>query len=84
MQTDGGEDVGFAISLFLAALGTVLIWGVTASIGGVDLAAVGWICLVAGAAGVLLSTMLWTVSDSRPEREPRRRPSWRSGGLRER
>lgn len=76
--------MGFAVSLFLAALGTVLIWGVTASIRGVDLDAVGWICLIAGAAGILVSTMLWSVSDSRPGRDRDPRVNWRSRGVRER
>lgn len=46
------------VSLILIAGGAVLAWAVNASVSGVDLQAVGWILLVVGIVGLVLSLIL--------------------------
>ncbi len=55
---DEGGPLGVALSLLLAAGGAILIWAVTGTAAGVDLAVFGWILLGVGAAGLLLSVVL--------------------------
>ena len=45
-------------SIFLLAIGAVLAFAVTASISGIDLVAVGYILMAAGALGIILSLFL--------------------------
>ncbi len=52
--------MGISVSLLLAAAGAVLIWAVDASVAGVDLVAIGWILLVVGAIGLLVSLIFWS------------------------
>ena len=52
--------MGVSVSLILIALGAILIWAVEVTLGGVDLNAIGWILLVVGAIGVLLSLIFWS------------------------
>ena len=52
--------MGIGVSLILIAVGAILVWAVEASVSGVDLVAVGWILLIVGAAGALLSMIFWS------------------------
>ena len=52
--------MGIGISLLLIAAGAVLIWAVDATVSGVDLMTVGWILLIVGAVGTLLSLIFWS------------------------
>lgn len=52
--------MGIGISLILIAVGAVLVWAVDVTVSGVDLVAVGWILLIVGAVGALLSLIFWT------------------------
>ena len=52
--------MGIGISIVLAAVGAILIWGTTASVSGVDLTMIGVILLVVGAIGALLSLVFWS------------------------
>jgi hypothetical protein len=52
--------MGIGLSLILIAVGAILVWAVEASVSGVDLTAVGWILLIVGAAGALLSMIFWS------------------------
>jgi hypothetical protein len=52
--------MGIGVSLLLIALGAILIWGVSYEIGGMDVDAIGWILLVVGALGALLSMIFWS------------------------
>ena len=47
--------MGIGVSLILAAAGAILIWAVDASVSGVNLHTVGWILLIVGCVGALLS-----------------------------
>jgi len=52
--------MGIGVSLILIAVGAILVWAVNAEVSGVDLTAVGWILLIVGAAGALLSMIFWS------------------------
>ena len=52
--------MGLGLGLILAAAGAILIWGVNTSVSGVELATIGWILLVVGVVGVLLSLIFWS------------------------
>jgi hypothetical protein len=52
--------VGLGTSIFLIAVGAILIWAVNASVSGIELATVGWILLIVGAIGALLSLIFWS------------------------
>lgn len=57
--------MGIGLSIVLLALGAILIWAVDASVAGVDVTAIGWIFLIAGATGGLLSLMFASPSTVR-------------------
>ena len=52
--------MGIGVSLILIAVGAILVWAVEADVNGVDLVAVGWILLIVGAVGALLSLIFWS------------------------
>ena len=52
--------MGIGVSILLAAIGAVLIWGVSYEVAGMDVDAIGWILLIVGAIGVLLSMIFWS------------------------
>ena len=52
--------MGIGVSLFLIAVGAVLAFAVTATVQGIDLIAVGWILMLVGALGALLSMIFWS------------------------
>jgi hypothetical protein len=52
--------MGIGISLVLLAAGAILVWAVDATVSGVDLVTIGWILLIVGAVGVLLSLIFWS------------------------
>ena len=52
--------MGIGASLILIAAGAILIWGVSYEVGGMDVDAIGWILLVVGAIGALLSLIFWS------------------------
>jgi hypothetical protein len=52
--------MGLGIGLLLAAGGAVLAFAVNADVSGVNVHAVGWILLVVGIVGVVLSMIFWS------------------------
>ncbi|MGH3011806.1 MAG: DUF6458 family protein [Gaiellaceae bacterium] len=52
--------MGIGASIFLMVVGAILAFAVTAEVAGVDIATVGWILLIAGAVGFLLSLVFWS------------------------
>jgi hypothetical protein len=52
--------MGIGLSLVLVAAGAILIWAVNATVSGVELHTIGWILLVVGAVGALLSMIFWS------------------------
>ena len=52
--------MGMGVSLLLIAAGAILVWAVDATVSGLDLTTVGWILLIVGAVGALLSLVFWS------------------------
>jgi hypothetical protein len=52
--------MGFGASLLLIATGAILAWAVNVDTSGVDLNTVGYILLVVGAVGAVLSLVFWS------------------------
>ena len=52
--------MGLGGSLFLIAGGAILRWGVTGHVAGLDLHAIGWILMVVGVIGFVLSMIFWS------------------------
>lgn len=51
--------MGIGIGIFLVALGAILTFAVHWHIAGLDLRVVGWVLMLAGAAGVILFFAFW-------------------------
>ena len=52
--------MGLGVSFLLIAAGAILAWAVNAQVSGVNIHAVGWILLVVGIAGAVLSMIFWS------------------------
>lgn len=52
--------MGIGVSIFLIAVGAILLWAVSWTVAGVDLNAVGVILMIIGAIGALLSLLFWS------------------------
>jgi hypothetical protein len=52
--------MGIGVSIFLIAIGAILVWAVNAEVAGVDIDAVGVILMVVGGIGILLSMLFWS------------------------
>lgn len=51
--------VGISGSIALITIGAILAFGVTASVGWLDVSIVGWVFMVAGVIGLILSLSFW-------------------------
>lgn len=54
------DKMGIGVSLLLVAVGAVLAFAVNATVNGLDLVTVGWILMIVGGVGVLLSLIFWS------------------------
>jgi Domain of unknown function (DUF6458) len=52
--------MGLGVGLILAAVGAVLAFAVNATVNGVDIRTIGWILLIVGIVGILLSLIFWS------------------------
>jgi hypothetical protein len=52
--------MGFGVGLILTAVGAILAWAVTATTSGVNVHTVGYILLVVGIVGMLISLIFWS------------------------
>lgn len=52
--------MGLGVGLILAAVGAVLAFAVNATVSGVDIHTIGWILLIVGIVGILLSLIFWS------------------------
>ena len=52
--------MGIGVSILLIAVGAILAFAVSAEASGVDLQTVGWIVLVVGLLGLVLSMIFWS------------------------
>jgi len=52
--------MGIGASLVLIAVGAILVWAVHTDVSGVNIHTVGWIVLVVGIVGLVLSMIFWS------------------------
>jgi hypothetical protein len=52
--------MGLGVSLLLIALGLILALAVNTHVSGIDINTIGWILVVVGAVGLLLSMIFWS------------------------
>lgn len=52
--------MGLGVGLFLAAAGAVLAFAVSDTVSGVNIHAIGWILLIVGIVGIVLSLIFWS------------------------
>jgi hypothetical protein len=52
--------MGFGVGIFLSAIGAILAFAVSATVSGVNVHAVGWILLIVGIVGIVLSMIFWS------------------------
>ncbi len=52
--------MGIGASIFLIAVGAILAFAVTATVQGIEIATVGWILMIVGGVGLLLSIIFWS------------------------
>ena len=52
--------MGIGASLFLIAVGAVLAFAVTDTVDSVNLATIGWILMIVGGLGALMSMIFWS------------------------
>ena len=52
--------MGIGVSLILIAVGAILAFAVNADVSGLEVETIGWILLVVGIVGALLSMMFWS------------------------
>jgi hypothetical protein len=55
-----GGKVGVGVSIFLIAVGAILVWAVNASVSGLELDTIGVILMVVGILGLVLSMIFWS------------------------
>ena len=52
--------MGLSVSLLLVAVGAILAFAVDATVNGLDIVTVGWILMIVGGLGALLSLAFWS------------------------
>ena len=52
--------MGLGVGLILSAVGAVLAFAVNATVSGVDIHTIGWILLIVGIVGAVLSMIFWS------------------------
>jgi Domain of unknown function (DUF6458) len=52
--------MGIGVSIFLVAVGLILALAVNVEASGVDITTIGWILVIVGAVGLLLSLIFWS------------------------
>ena len=52
--------MGLGVGIFLAAAGAILAFAVTDNVSGVNIHTIGWILLIVGIVGILLSLIFWS------------------------
>jgi hypothetical protein len=52
--------MGLGVGIFLSAIGAVLAFAVTDNVSGVNIHTIGWILLIVGIVGIVLSMIFWS------------------------
>jgi hypothetical protein len=71
--------MGLGVGIFLAAVGAVLAFAVNADVSGVNIHTIGWILLIVGIIGIVLSMIFWS-SWGGPAAMSRRRTTYVDDG----
>ena len=51
--------MGIGVSIFLIAVGAILAFAVNASVSGLDIAVVGYILMIVGVIGLIMTAFIW-------------------------
>jgi len=51
--------MGIGVSIFLIAVGAILAFAVNADVSGLDIAVVGYILMIAGVIGLIMTAFIW-------------------------
>jgi hypothetical protein len=51
--------MGIGVSIFLIAVGAILAFAVDASVSGLDINVVGWILMIVGVIGLIMTAFIW-------------------------
>jgi hypothetical protein len=51
--------MGIGVSIFLIAVGAILAFAVNASVSGLDIAVVGYILMIVGVLGLIMTAFIW-------------------------
>ena len=71
--------MGLGVSILLIAAGAILAFAVNTTLTGVDINTIGWILLIVGIVGAVLSMIFWS-SWAGPGYWSRRRPGYADEG----
>lgn len=52
--------MGLGVGIFLTAIGAILAFAVNTSVSGIEVKTIGWILMIVGIAGVVLSMIFWS------------------------
>jgi len=52
--------MGIGVSLILVAAGAILVWGVNSNVGSINEDAIGWILMIVGIVGLIISLIFWS------------------------
>ena len=52
--------MGLGVGIFLTAVGAILAFAVNASVSGIEIKTIGWILMIVGIAGIVLSMIFWS------------------------
>jgi hypothetical protein len=52
--------MGIGVSIFLVAVGALLVFAVDYQLGWLDVTAAGWVLMVVGVVGLLLTLLFWS------------------------
>ncbi len=52
--------MGLGVGLLLVAVGAILAFAVNAEVSGLDISTIGWILMIVGVVGVILSMIFWS------------------------
>jgi Domain of unknown function (DUF6458) len=66
-------SMGIGASAILIAIGAILAFAVDYELSGVDIAAIGWILMIVGGLGLVVTLVIWAPRRPREPREPRER-----------
>jgi hypothetical protein len=52
--------MGLGVGIFLTAVGAILAFAVNTTVSGIEIKTIGWILMVVGIAGIVLSMIFWS------------------------